>query len=486
MAAQHLVSETQNIMQLEINDIQGLVIRGYSNLPAADFLILSITDGAAAKKWLADIQKDITAGHQKPKDIAVHIAFSFEGLKQLGLDRAALNSFPMELEDGMTTRHKQQFLGDFGNSAPDNWEWGGRSNEPVHILLMIYAKDAETLDARTQAYLAQVPQSGLKLLTHLGTTVLYERKEHFGFRDGISQPTIKGLSRSDSDENCVEPGEFILGYKNGYDQFTPSPYVAPAADPKNLLPKSSVNGMRDLGKNGTYIVFRQMKQDVSLFWKYMDKATQNTDGSTNEPAMIKLAAQMVGRWPNGTPIVVCPDGERPHMEDDNNFDFRNSDPHGLKCPFASHIRRSNPKDSLDTDRKTSISVSNKHRILRRGRSYGPPIAETLKPIDCLNATKCDDDRGLHFICLGADIGRQFEFVQNAWINNPKFNGLYEERDAITGNHHNPQDPRTTGTFAVQHPGLRVRYTDIPEFVTIRGGAYFFMPGIKALQYLSSL
>ena len=122
------------------------------------------------------------------------------------------------------------------------------------------------------------------------------------------------------------------------------------------------------------------------------------------------------------------------MKNNNNFDFRSTDKDGLKCPFASHVRRSNPKDALDTDRKTSISVANKHRMLRRGRSYGKPLTENLKPVDCLKAVDDGEKRGLHFICINADIAHEFEFIQNAWINNPKFNGLYDERDPLVGSH----------------------------------------------------
>jgi Dyp-type peroxidase family len=471
--------------QLELNDIQGIIIRGYSHLPAAQFLLLSVKDPVVAKKWLSLIANDITPGHRKPDAAATHIAFTFKGLKALGLDQSSLDSFPMELEDGMTTKHKQLFLGDFADSRPDNWEWGGANTEPVHILLMLYAKDAQTLAANVNTHREKLDGDGVTEIKSLDTTVLYERKEHFGFHDGISQPTIKGLSRTDDDENCVEAGEFILGYKNEYGQYTPSPNVPAQIDKANILLPLPQSSNHDLGLNGSYIVFRQMKQDVSLFWKYMAKSTEQADGTVNEKAMVKLASQIVGRWPGGTPLVLAPEEEK-KLDNNNAFDYRHSDPQGLKCPFAAHIRRSNPKDSLETDRATSIAIAKRHRILRRGRSYGPPLAESLKPIDCLNATQCDDDRGLHFMCINADISRQFEFIQNGWINNKKFNGLYEERDPLIANHHNPQETQTTGTFAIQQDGLRTRHTDLPEFITIKGGAYFFIPGLRALKFLANL
>jgi Dyp-type peroxidase family len=481
--------------QLDLKDIQGIIIRGYSHLPAAHFLLLGITDGSAAKKWLSQLLKEITPGDQRGETSAMHIAFTFAGLKALGLGKAALDSFPMELEDGMTTPHKQQFLGDFADSAPDQWEWGGPGTEAVHVLLMLYAKDAGVLADGIAAIRGNFGASGgIREIKQLDTTVLYERKEHFGFHDGISQPTIKGLKRSDNDENCLEAGEFILGYKNEYGQYTPRPQVAAGADAGNLLPAAAQGvvdapaaqgSFHDLGLNGSYLVFRQMKQDVSLFWDYMAKSTQGADGSLNEKEMEKLAAQMVGRWPDGTPLVLSPDKGERKLDDNNAFDYRRSDPDGQKCPFAAHIRRSNPKDSLDTEPAVSLAIVKKHRILRRGRSYGPQLAEKLTPLECVHAAAGDVERGLHFMCINADIGRQFEFVQNGWIYNQKFNGLYEERDPLIANHQNPQDASKTGTFCIQRDGLRTRHTGIPEFVKVKGGAYFFIPGIRALSFLAN-
>ncbi|MCW3106803.1 MAG: peroxidase [Segetibacter sp.] len=472
---------------LELKDIQGIIVRGYANMPAAAFVLLRIENAGLAKKWLQMMTSQITSGEEKKGDSAMNIAFTYNALSVLGLNKEALDSFPMELEDGMNTRHKQLFLGDFGESDPENWDWGGRNNGDVHVLLMLYAIDPATLEAIHEKQVSQLAMNGLSEIKKLDTSVLYERKEHFGFQDGISQPTIKGLSRQDAPENMISAGEFILGYKNEYNQYTPSPFVTGDNNAAKILPAVTEAAEKyDIGKNGSYIVFRQLKQDVGLFWNYMEKCTLNQNGECDEKEMLKLAAKMLGRWPGGAPVVVCPDEEIKDHNDDNTFEYRKVDELGLKCPFASHIRRSHPRDSLDTDRATSIKVANKHRILRRGRSYGQPVTETMNPQDILKVKDIQGERGLHFICFNGDIGRQFEFIQNAWANNPKFNGLHDERDPITGNHHHPENNKTTGTFTIPDKNLRKRFTDVPEFVTVKGGAYFFMPGIKALKYLASL
>jgi Dyp-type peroxidase family len=457
--------------KLETGDIQGIIVRGYSELPSAVFLLIGIKEHQAAKHWLKKIVPEITTGTQKPTIGAVNIALTLEGLKTLGLNETALDSFPMELQDGMTTKHKQQFLGDYGTSDPANWEWGRKDEEPIHLLLMLYAVNDQELQKQYTTYRQQLENNGLKEIKKLDTATLLERKEHFGFHDGISQPVIRGLSKEEVAGNTLNAGEFILGYKNEYDQYPESPVD---------------NAKRDLGKNGSYLVFRQLKQDVDLFWKYMHDATCFPDGKCNAPEMIKLASKMTGRWPSGAPLVLCPDKDDPAFKDADNFAYRHSDSGALKCPVSSHIRRTNPRDSLEGTSRKSIEVTNKHRILRRGRSYGEPVAPSLNPEDIIKANVAAGERGLHFICFNADIGRQFEFIQNNWVNNPKFEELYDERDPITGNHSHPENVKHTGTFTIKQEQLRKRLTDVPEFISVKGGAYFFMPGIKALMAIASI
>lgn len=274
-------------------------------MPAAEFLLVSMGNPFDAKKWLGLMSSQITAGDEKKTDTAINIAFTCEAFKFLGMDYDTLDSFPVEFEDGMTTRHKQMFLGDFNKSDPYNWDWGGKNNETLHILLMLYAADTEKLQALHDRQVAQMSGHSLYVIKQLDTSVLYERKEHFGFQDGISQPTIKGLARQDEPENMVAAGEFILGYKNEYDQYTPSPVVSAKREAAKILQASTADAdKRDLGKNGSYIVFRQLKQDVGLFWKYMEKYTVNEKGECDEVEMIKLAAKMMGRWPGGA-LLLC-------------------------------------------------------------------------------------------------------------------------------------------------------------------------------------
>jgi deferrochelatase/peroxidase EfeB len=145
------------------------------------------------------------------------------------------------------------------------------------------------------------------------------------------------------------------------------------------------------------------------------------------------------------------------------------------------VRRSNPRDSLDPSPGSaeSVAVGKRHRLLRRGRKYGSPLAQA----EALAAASGpeQDERGLHFICLNANIARQFEFVQHTWINNPRFAGLYDEPDPLVA-----AAGARGRTFTMPADPVRRRVTGLPSFVSVRGGAYFFLPGLRALRYLAGL
>lgn len=486
---------------IDKKELQGILVRGYKDLPAACYLLLQVKSPAAAKSWIAGHLHEFTPGNIRSHDVALNIAFTKEGLTALGLGTDSLATFPFEFQDGMDTPHKQRLLGDYGKSDPANWEWGTKTKAPIHVLLLLYASDNARL---AQHYTTLHHTPAFEEIAKLDTKEITARKEHFGFHDGISQPAIKGLGKEEEPaENTVAPGEFILGYRNEYGQFTDSPTVPLASDRSNLLPAATPNTigntpapatgtpapaspMKDLGQHGTYLVFRQLEQDVRKFWDFMEDKTRNSDGTCNPGQMIGLASKIVGRWPSGTSLELSPDKDNPAEDNKNKFNYIPADKEGMVCPFGAHVRRTNPRDSINRGDSTSVEVSKKHRILRRGRSYGTPLAASMEPEDIIHCKDNGGTRGLYFICLNTDLGRQFEFIQNFWINNPKFDGLYDERDPLIGNHSNPYEEKRTGTVGIPGDKLRQRFTDLPEFITVKGGAYFFLPGIKALQYLSQL
>jgi Dyp-type peroxidase family len=471
------------VVELERQDMQGIVLSGYGHLPCAHYALLRVVDATAARRWLARIVGEITTAERKHEGTSVNIAFTERGLAHLGLDPETLATFPRAFREGMAAEHRSRILGDAGESAPSNWNWGGGEAKFVDILLLLFAADETTLDGHLRQRRSDFSRGGVVEALGLGAGRQPDSHEHFGFADGIAQPVIEGSPQANgaAARNLVKAGEFLLGYINDYGKPADSPQVSPARDPRGLLPdavqvdgtRSAAPALRDLGRNGTYLVFRQLAQDVAGFWRFLDEATRRPDGEPDRAASVRLAAKFVGRWPSGAPLARSPDSDAPGLGGEDDFGYHDTDAHGFACPIGSHIRRSNPRDSLGPDPRTALASANRHRILRRGRSYGrrqadPPIDDGV-------------ERGLHFICLNSDIERQFEFVQQTWINNPVFGGLYGEVDPLIG-HLDKGDAIMT----VQADPLRTRVHDLRRFVAVKGGAYFFLPGVNALRYLASL
>ncbi len=486
---------------LEKDDIQGLIARGFGKLASANYVLLKITDAAAVKKYLSVLLPYVNTVGKKPGDFAIQVAFTSPGLKKLGLPPAAWHSFSREFLEGMNDSFRAVILGDENENAQEKWEWGGPKNEEIDLMLMYFAKDDDSLHEWYNAKANDYKANGLHRIKVQETTEkLPDSKEHFGFRDGISKPKIEGFREVKPGENDVKPGEFILGYPNEYNLLGERPVVVAADDPNNILPPctdSENAGHKDLGKNGSYLVYRQMKQHVYTFWKYLADNSKEPAATPIEAA-VKLASKMVGRWPDGTPLALSPAKEDHHVSK-TDFMYSKDDPDGLKCPFGSHLRRANPRDMLfGRTNEASKEMIRKHFLLRRGRSYGPACVDSMDPAHVLAKGDDGEDRGLHFICLVGDLSRQFEFVQNVWIKNPTFSALYNDADPIIAtrsaagqepnNHFTVQDgfrQAADGGLTCPVSPVRRKYKDIPPFTTVVGGAYFFLPGIKALKYITN-
>ena len=476
--------------KLQLDDIQGIILHGYGALDNACFLLLHVTDPRAAKRWLGTIEPRNAERRPEPTDTCVNIAFTPAGLEKLGLPKDVLAQFALQFLEGVAgTEHRRRILGDHGASAPERWRWGGPKTDALDMLLMLYARDETALRAVVASHTAALTTHGIRVVQQLDSLTLPGRKEHFGFRDGISQPGIEGYTQDSRPDNMVAAGEFLLGYHNAYGQYTDRPLIAPEHDPQKLLPNApDADNRRDLGMNGTYVVFRQLGQDVHAFWNYCADAAPGAFAGDKVQSCVALASKMVGRWPSGAPLVNSPDADDPRLADDNAFVYVGSgDIDGLKCPIGSHVRRCHPRDALDPEpgSERSIEVGKRHRIIRRGRAYGRAVAASMDPRDIVGKPSDGQERGLHFICFNTHIARQYEFIQYTWANSPKFDGLYEDDDPLIGDRGN-DGAKPGGVFTVQREPVRKRFTALPRFVTVHGGGYFFMPGIRALRYLATL
>jgi Dyp-type peroxidase family len=459
--------------KIDVADVQGLVLRGYGKLKECRYLFLQVQDGARARAWLRQLLPRISPGQPAAEGVAVQVAFTHPGLAALQLDAGALASFSREFIEGMVTEHRSRFLGDDGESSPASWRWGGPKNPALHVLLLLFAETPARLDALlTEIHTELQVQGGLSEVLELEAATLSD-KEHFGFADGISQPLIEGYHQAPSPLHQVKAGEFLLGYPNEYGLYTERPLIPAARDPRARLGLDREGSPKhDLGRNGTYLVFRQLRQDVPAFRAAIDARTRRKDGSPDPAAREQLAAKMIGRWRSGTSLVLAPDADVPAAAESNEFRYQREDPDGLRCPIGSHVRRANPRDALDPEPGSarSLAVNHRHRLLRRGRSYGAPLPEGASD---------SADRGILFIALNANISRQFEFVQHSWILDPRFNGLYAESDPIAGAVPHNQ-------FSVMRQPTPARFVDLPRFVSVIGGAYFFLPSLAALRFVSEL
>jgi Dyp-type peroxidase family len=271
-------------------------------------------------------------------------------------------------------------------------------------------------------------------------------REHFGYRDRLSQPVIAGtgVEPTPGSGPPIEAGEFFLGYPD-------------EEGPPTEMPQPEI-----LSRNGSYLAYLRMEEHVGAFRAFLQQ-----HGETSEEQEL-VAAKLMGRWRSGAPLVLAPEIDDPELGADpqrtNDFTYANTDAHGYGCPLGAHIRRMNPRD-------TAANMQ-RHKMIRRGGTYGPPLPE--------GAPEDGKERGIAAFVGCASLVRQFEFAMNVWANDPDFHELGNQRDPFIGT----QD----GTFDMTIPKrpIRKKITGLPAFTTIRGGAYFFLPGIKALRYLASL
>ena len=491
---------------IEWHDIQRIVLSGYPCLPHSAYILwrFQAAERALKKEWLADLAQKVAAANadDDPSRPAINLALTYSGLRNLGVAEPELNSFSLEFIEGMAPLpvsetqipRRTNVLGDLADSSPELWDWGGwRNRRDIDGVLMLFAADDPSLRKMIADETAAMQRivDGDPIV--LRGRFLDGMKEHFGYVDGLSQPKIEGrpgkkkkdksADKSNADSikpgSEVRPGEFLLGYPNER-----GATVANGHD-------------RDIRRNGTYLVFRQLQQDVKAFNAFLSDVA-NRIGEDKE----WVAARLLGRWRNGNPLVVTEsstqpaDAARGGAEEEaadatgpdapagapcekepaskNDFLYYYKDRAGLMCPIGAHIRRANPRDSLGPDPETALRLSKMHRIIRRGRPYD----ENWEP----DAEKPDGEKaekGMLFIALNADIAGQFEMIQHSWLNNPRFNGLYSGTDPISHYTHDGLG------ITIQNRPVNIHIDRPKPFVRVRGGAYFFLPGIQALQDIAA-
>jgi deferrochelatase/peroxidase EfeB len=391
--------------KVEWEDVQGLLSSGFLGLPFAAYILLRFVPGGAAetKAWLGGLAERLMradgedeAEPSRPRSVrtmkkyikemkptqgggtqaidvgAVNFALTASGLKALGIEPSELAQFSSEFREGMAPPMKggvisrrSNVLGDIGDSSPACWDWGGwNGHQTIDALLLLFAADPQSLQASVARELALMAGAAEALLRLDG---YYEGKEHFGFKDGISQPIIEDAERTSAKEkriSVVKPGEFVLGYLNE----------------RNARIKFSGASERDLGRNGTYLVFRQLQQDVPAFNRFISDTVKLLYGTVNVDPQTKelVAARLIGRYRSGEPLVPPAADSRGPPDRRNDFLYYFEDRFGLACPIGAHIRRANPRDALGPGPDTALRLSKMHRIIRRGRLYGDRLDPRAK------------------------------------------------------------------------------------------------------------
>jgi Dyp-type peroxidase family len=491
---------------LRLTNIQGNSIGGFSKDFQAN-LFLQFTNDAAGRAWIKEISSEIAKsssaaviefnkqfsalksyGVPKPEEVIaaiwVNLALSFQGLTALKLRSRDLKLFPSAFKDGMARAQ----IGDVGPSDPSKWIEPFNKPDHVHAVLIVAADHSHQLQQRV-ADITGTPtfKAGVKRFWNQpgSTRADLPGHEHFGFKDGISQPGIRGLDAPDdpmihpnqghAGQNLLWPGEFIIGYA------TQIPKAKAGADGPNPDPGHDSKSGPDWTVDGSYLVFRRLRQDVGAFERTVAALAKRLGWSTD-----LTGAKLIGRYKSGAPIeqrkfqpgpysppVTDPGDANPALGNNkilnNNFAFAH-DPDGANCPLAAHIRKAHPRDEStnvgDTD---SESHTQTRRLLRRGIPYGSPFV----PHDPDSA---EEDRGLLFLCYQNDISEHFEFVQNNWVNVPNFppnppGPLPPGEDPIIA-----QSKKGPMLIDPKQPPVSVNH-----FVTTTGGEYFFSPSISTLR-----
>ena len=520
---------------LDLHDIQGNIVKAYGRygFPLGRYVVFRVVEAECGRAFVSALASSVTTAAPwrsggLPSDgsaipeVTTNIAFTYHGLRELGVPRASLQSFPDEFAMGM--RARRDILGDDGVSAPERWDPVWRAEEAPHILIWLNGREHSALERRYQEILSLIASTGngVELLTgHRGpggqqdlpyqeAAAIYEHdeptsKEHFGYTDGISNPYFKGSG--DNPANVVgggkptllppetpggwaplETGEFLLGYKD-------EALECPEAPTPKLL-----------SHNGTYMVFRKLHENVGAFDDYLAHVGREyPDGPE------ALAAKFAGRWRNGAPLTRFPTQEkadefaakwaaaktainraktRSEREAAKQefgqlnmqfvaFDYTH-DLEGGRCPVGAHSRRANPRSALQFGQslafETPGAVSNRRRIIRRGLPYGDSTQR-----------RDDGEHGIIFMAINASIRRQFEFVQQQWINYSNDFKLGNDRDPLCGNQGVSEmgagDGRMVLPTDAEDPRPPFFCNRLPRFVETRGGAYFFIPSLTALRMI---
>jgi deferrochelatase/peroxidase EfeB len=439
-------------VRIDLSNVQGLVVTMYRR-PIVRHLLFRFGGGAGARTFVRSLLPNITWGDapDEASDPFMNIGITYHGLQALDAEPALVGELSTIFREGPDPRR----LGDAAGSpsATENW-WERRfRTEDVHCIVHLHVRGAEARESASAHVRDLAREAGMtELVPRMDGTVLDaqslgEGKLHFGYTDGITRLDIGSDDESRTPEQ-LDFREFLLGY--------------------SAAQSSGASRTRD----GAYGAFRWIYQDAATFNRFL-----RTEGPLLYPDLAPpdaeelLAAKMMGRWRDGTPLVLSPDGPDPTMARRDDFGYEQDDPDGRRCPFSAHIRVVNPRDQPLHE---VVAMGGVPRVIRRGMPYGP----VLEGIE-------DDgrDRGIMGIFVCGDLRRQLYTLTN-WVQRNDFSPVYDAnirvQDALVANR---AVHKAVTQFTIPREGGDGTVT-LPDFVHTKGTAFLFYPSRSTLQKLS--
>jgi Dyp-type peroxidase family len=493
----------------ESTEIQGDILAGFKK-DHVSMMFLQFGDVTTARSWLERLTPQIattqkvaefnrefsdarkaSAGDdpRNYKATWLGLGFTHEGL-QFFTDRPQV--FP-KVPAGTTLEafvqgpyERALALGDTDDSDPKHWLFGNNHDRTIHAVLTIASDTATDLGTALRAQREAASRAGALVVFEQDAATLAgtrRGKEHFGFKDGVSEPGVRGFDPEDPARKgyvqghpgtrLIDAGEFVIGEE-------PSP-----AHSKDTYAKEDMPAWMD---NGSFQVVRRLEQDVPGWWAQVTASLRELvdkkavpEGAGNE----WLAARMIGRWRSGASVDKCPMKpiSTPDGEPDNDFDY-SDDPDGYTTPLFSHLRKTNPRGGLVDGERVDEKFMDARRIMRRGAPYGQPFDPTSDD----EAASPDASRGLLFVCYQADLVGQFEFIQADWVNDPDFpHGRTAKPgpDAmISGKLSDTNDGKVSFESHSSAGEPMTTTLSLSQFVRTRGAVYAFAPSLSTLARLA--
>lgn len=417
------------------DNLQGLIARGYTHPASCHLLFAFGGSRSAAAAFLRALMPYVQSGawgSEKPEKM-LNIALSYSGIATASnLTPSDLKGFPSRFKDGPTAKDAQLALGDRGDSEFPNW-WGGAfTNAVIDCVVHAYALTADVLAAFVATIAAAAASAGVRELYRIEQQYLPDDLIHFGYRDGISEPDLGWPTEWPPAGTYTDPGtlnNFVIGYPGS--AFSPGP---------------SAGNAGAFAKDGCYLAFRVISQDTAGFEKFLE------DNSPNDKEL--LAAKVMGRWRNGSPLILSPDAPSDATRDSTVYSY--ADDAGKICPYSAHTRVANPRDQQIDSVDAPVP-----RLIRRGVVYGSPEGT--------------GDRGLVGLFLCGSLAGQFELICS-WINTNNFSDVFSPG-------FNTQDAMAANRL---QPGADTSFMNLPlrQFLTTRGTAYCLLPSMTTLRSLA--